>query len=220
MPTLVHAEIPSTEFALADTLQTRPDMKVSCERLVERPNDTVLPLLWVHDTSLKTLDSDLEQDPSVDTFSRLTQLGDEALYEMSWRTNIRLILQMLTNQALILNATGEKRRWELRVLFPNRDTLTETHDFCNEREITFEITRVHDLNERSDFGAQFGLTSEQFDALTRAFEQGYFEVPREATLEDLATDLDISHQALSERLRRAHKTVISEILHARAPKQH
>jgi predicted DNA binding protein len=108
----------------------------------------------------------------------------------------------------------------LRVLFPNRDTLTETHDFCNEREITFEITRVHDLNERNDFGAQFGLTSAQFDALTRAFEQDYFEVPREATLEDLATDLDISHQALSERLRRAHRTVILDMLHTRTPQQH
>jgi hypothetical protein len=65
MATLVHAELPSSEFALADMLQTRPDMKVSCERIVERPNDTVLPLLWVHDTSLKTFDPDLEQDPSV-----------------------------------------------------------------------------------------------------------------------------------------------------------
>lgn len=43
------------------------------------------------------------------------------------------------------------------------------------------------------------------DVLT-AVEDDY-GVPRKATLADLAADLDVSHQALSERLRRGHATL-------------
>lgn len=33
---------------------------------------------------------------------------------------------------------------------------------------------------------------------------GYYDVPRTVTLTELADSLDVSHQGLSERLRRAH----------------
>lgn len=55
-----------------------------------------------------------------------------------------------------------------------------------------------------------GLTSEQYEALTEAIQYGYFEIPRDISLVELAAELDISHQALSERLRRAYRTLISE----------
>ena len=50
-----------------------------------------------------------------------------------------------------------------------------------------------------------------------AWEAGYFETPREATLEDLASDLEISQQALSNRVRRGLNTLISNTLRVRSP---
>ena len=55
-----------------------------------------------------------------------------------------------------------------------------------------------------------GVTDKQRKALTRAFESGYYDIPRGVTTEELATDLGISHQALSERFRRAHKGLIED----------
>lgn len=64
---------------------------------------------------------------------------------------------------------------------------------------------------------QFGLTSKQYEALTTAYERGYYQVPRETDLQKLAEELDISHQALSERLRRATMIFIGEALLAGPP---
>ena len=53
------------------------------------------------------------------------------------------------------------------------------------------------------------LSSDQHEALVAAFETGYYDIPRDVTLEELADQLGISHQALSERFRRAYEGLIT-----------
>jgi len=53
-----------------------------------------------------------------------------------------------------------------------------------------------------------GLTDRQQEALRTAYEMGYFEIPRTASLEAVAAELDISASSLSERLRRAQTQII------------
>ena len=43
-----------------------------------------------------------------------------------------------------------------------------------------------------------------------AFEAGYYNIPRDVTSEELAAELDVSHQALSERFRRGHKQLVGQ----------
>jgi len=50
--------------------------------------------------------------------------------------------------------------------------------------------------------------------MEKALELGYFETPRQITLKDLAAEMDISHQALSERLRRGMRSVAAAIVSA------
>ncbi|WP_394349503.1 helix-turn-helix domain-containing protein [Natronococcus pandeyae] len=52
-----------------------------------------------------------------------------------------------------------------------------------------------------------GLTTPQREALACAVRHGYFEIPRRISLEELAAELGVTHQALSERLRRASDTL-------------
>ncbi|MFC7009142.1 helix-turn-helix domain-containing protein [Halalkalicoccus salilacus] len=59
---------------------------------------------------------------------------------------------------------------------------------------------------------QYGLTERQRNTLVAAFEAGYFTVPRETSLSDLAERQDASHQALSERLRRATGNLVESAL--------
>ncbi len=54
------------------------------------------------------------------------------------------------------------------------------------------------MNEYASLGnTDAGLTDSQREALLVAFETGYFEEPRNATLSDVAADLDISQPAAS-----------------------
>ncbi|WP_458210879.1 helix-turn-helix domain-containing protein [Haladaptatus sp. NG-SE-30] len=58
----------------------------------------------------------------------------------------------------------------------------------------------------------FNLTSEQLDAIRIAYNHGYYEIPRGIDQEEIGTLLDVSHQAASERIRRANKKIIEQSL--------
>lgn len=57
------------------------------------------------------------------------------------------------------------------------------------------------------------LTDSQWETLMTAYRMGYFEVPRNASLEDVADELGVTHQSTSERMRRAHDAVCEALWH-------
>ncbi|WP_233553897.1 helix-turn-helix domain-containing protein [Halococcus sp. IIIV-5B] len=104
------------------------------------------------------------------------------------------------------NASGRNDEWKLRILFPDRDSLSATYDYCTEEALTLTVNRIHELDgEHRD---EYGLT----ETLVAAVEAGYFDIPQQATLDELADEIGITHQALSERLHRGHKTLIENAL--------
>jgi predicted DNA binding protein len=58
----------------------------------------------------------------------------------------------------------------------------------------------------------FGLTSAQREALTVAYEAGYFDVPSKTTLDSLSDVLDVTSQSVSERLNRGTKKLVEATL--------
>ncbi len=61
------------------------------------------------------------------------------------------------------------------------------------------------------------ITPKQWEALALAFEEGYYDRPRDADLESLAAELEISKSAVSQRLRAAEATLIESIVTERQP---
>lgn len=55
------------------------------------------------------------------------------------------------------------------------------------------------------------LTPAQEEALETAYRLGYFEIPREATSADIATELGISESAYLQRMQRAERRVVEKI---------
>ena len=56
------------------------------------------------------------------------------------------------------------------------------------------------------------LTDRQFEVLSLAVERGYFEVPRGATLADIASELDIEKSTASEHVRRGVGRIASFVV--------
>jgi hypothetical protein len=77
MATLIQAEIPPAEFALAETFQTCSAMTVECEQLVEQADTTVMPLVWVRKTSPDAFETALDNDPTVETYTQLAGTNTE-----------------------------------------------------------------------------------------------------------------------------------------------
>lgn len=59
------------------------------------------------------------------------------------------------------------------------------------------------------------LADEQLTVLETAYNMGYFDVPREATAQDVADRLDISQSTFSERLRTAERNIFDLIYGSR-----
>lgn len=95
--------------------------------------------------------------------------------------------------------------WVQTGWFADRAAFDELSDFW-QRNAGFELRRLTRDGEPEPPGD--GLTDCQREALRVAYERGYFEVPRRASLEDLAIELGVSASSLSERLRRAQRHLV------------
>ncbi|MBX0322062.1 helix-turn-helix domain-containing protein [Halomicroarcula sp. F13] len=211
MPTIVSGTVPASDLALSHSLEALPELLFEVERIVTSGDDALMPMLWVRGGSRAEIESALDEDPTVDDVDLLGEFDDECLFRMEWVSRIDLIMQMLTNsEATVLDAVGKNDRWKVRVLYPRRSLFSKTHDFCEEHGVEFDVSSIRELDEEP--AGRYGLTSAQYEVLSEASRRGYFKVPREVSLSELADELDISHQAASERLRRATDALVEDTL--------
>lgn len=97
--------------------------------------------------------------------------------------------------------------WRQTGWFADRDAFDEFSSFW-QRNAGFRLYRLTRDGEPEPPGD--GLTDRQREALRTAYELGYFDIPRQASLEEVATELDISASSASERLRRAQTQLVQE----------
>ncbi len=206
MGTIAEFDIPIDEFVLGTTLHDVPDLEVEIERLVAHDHDRLMPFVWLTADDFEAVDTALEADSTIKSCELVSRVDGDRLYRMEWVSAIEMVVHiLLEEEGTILDATGQTDGWHVRVLFPNRDSLSRTYDFANEQDLSFTVVRIYELDTRRQ--GRFGLTDDQQRTLAAATKLGYFDVPRGITQADLAEELGISHQALSERLRRAQRTL-------------
>ncbi|WP_225741272.1 helix-turn-helix domain-containing protein [Halorussus halophilus] len=80
--------------------------------------------------------------------------------------------------------------------------------------ITAEIEEVGEYDHRHGTVAG-ALTDRQFEAVTAAKEVGYYEVPREGSLSEVAEKLGCAESTASNLLRKAESRVMSELVAGR-----
>lgn len=71
------------------------------------------------------------------------------------------------------------------------------------------IERVGEFDRHRSPAA--ALTGRQRDVVETAVELGYYDVPREATLEDVAGELDVAASTVSDHLRKAEAEVMTSL---------
>lgn len=212
MSTIASIRIAPEAFALAETFETAPHAEFELLPVVAHGGDREMPFLLVTGEDSDAAEAALGDDESVGALESVAELGGGALYRVEWTAPIRLFLSGLVEEdATVLSALGQGDQWHLRVLFPERRALSAVYQFCEENDLPIEIERINDLTG-SDDHRRFGLSEEQRTTLLTGFERGFYSIPRETDTSDLAAELGITHQALSERLRRAHRTLVEGAL--------
>lgn len=208
MSVAVELTVPGDSFELGEVLTAVEGVTVEIERVVP-VRERIIPYAWAqgkeHDVeeAFSTL-------PSIESVRRLTEIDGWGLYELHWRYPINgLVASLAESDAAVVEFASTDGEWYLDLRFPSRHAVTVFHESCLENDISVTVTR---LSEGPDPAGQSELTEKQRDALVNAYERGYFDIPRRTTLTDLADRMDISTQALSQRLRRGNATLVRESL--------
>lgn len=109
-----------------------------------------------------------------------------------------------------MGAVVTGRGWRVSAQFADRDALDAFRTACGDTGVEFRPRRVFEAEtDRTD---DYGLTAAQHEALLTAHEMGYFDVPREADLSDVAAELETTTSALSERLRRGQRRLVGHTI--------
>ena len=212
MTAIVEFSLPAHEFALSETLNRRPGMEFEVDRVVAHDTDHVVPFIRATRGEFEGLTEILESDPSVEEVDLLAKPDGEHFYRMVWTKKAEIVGYMVAEQgATVQEATAGDGQWHLRVLFSDRSGIAATDTYAREtRGVTFNIERIYGIGTLSR--ARHNLTDEQYEVLVEGAKCGYYDVPRGVTIDELADEFGISHQALSKRIRRATKNLVESAL--------
>lgn len=212
MSVIAEFTIPTEQFALSETFDAIPNMAVEIERMVAYPASRILPYIWVSAGTTAAVEEELRADPTTVAVSKLTEIPYGSLFRIEWSSETKSTIEdVLETDPVVLTGTAARQGWDFQMRFEHRDHIAKLQSDLIHHDVSVELKRLH-RPEAPTVGGQFLLTSKQRTALNVALDAGYFEVPRETNLSELAEQLDISQQALSKRLRRAHRTVSRHIL--------
>lgn len=219
MSVLAEFTVPAEEFVLADTLTDASGMRIEIKRVVG-DESTVTPYFWASGGDFARFEDALHDDEMVREVLTLERDDEttgedeeDRFYRVTWKTEVPdLISAVSAAKATVLEAVSENHgSWEVKVLFPCEEALSAFHDYCVEHDFDVEPQRVYEPKNPQE-RAEYDVTDAQQEALKAAYHAGYFAVPREQTLTEVAESLDISRNALSARLRRGHRNLLANTL--------
>ena len=201
MSVIADFSIPAEQFALGHLLEVRPGVQVRLESMVPT-GETMIPYFWVEDPDIEAVEEALLESTYVEEASIVDRVGDEALFRVVWAEDVNGIIEtIMETEGVILEGNGHGDNWTFELRFPEYDALSRFYRSVVEKDISITLENVHNPIDQS--GPQPNvLTDEQREALQTALEEGYFAVPREITLVELADRLGISDSAVSQRIRR------------------
>lgn len=213
MTVLVELIVPADEFVLAEPLTSVPTIRLEIKRVVAGVEE-ITPYFWAFGGELPQFEQLLRADSNIREVLILEETqAEERFYRVSWQQKTPDILLAASEaKATILEAvTTEGGEWELEALFATDEDLARFHEYAETNDLDFQLKRVYYPQNPEEQG-EYDLTPQQLEAVELAYERGYFNVPRDVTLTELATELDLSRNAVSARIRRGIRNVLSSTI--------
>lgn len=209
MATVATFRLAPGQLHLDGIFEVAPSATVEFERVVPT-HDYVVQYFWVadiEDGQIAAVADDEHVDAEV-----VDNVNDAYLLRVRWNRESAsaLVRSFMDWNVTLLSAVGRCDGWDFEV---RSDTHEELSGFLRElaaSDVAMELTNIHRLLPSSEAG--YGLTDAQREAIVLAYEHGYFETPREASLAAIASELGITHQSLSSRLQRGIQHLVEEML--------
>lgn len=197
----------SEEVELVDVVRAVPDCTITIEYNDQTFAGPIVTLIRVVGRSLDAVETALENADYVQELALISDDGLVRVYHLvldgPWRAEMD---EITFNKTLIERVRVTKDGWQLKQQFANRDELAAYRDSCLRAGADFRLDRLYESGSTSETIP--GVSEKQREALLAAYEAGYFTVPRQTSLEEIAAELGISQSALAERLHRGQSHLL------------
>lgn len=209
MATVAEFTLASDEFPLGTIFAELPDVTVQLERVIPDANG-IVPYFWVRGTETGAIVEQFSEYPGVRDIRVVDQVDGEYLMRCEWVPEHDSVLDaLIAPEIVLLTAIGTVEEWTFELRGESREAIAEFREYCHDHGIPITLTELHALRP---LDAKQDLTDGQREALTLAYDRGYFNSPRETTLSEIADELGISQQALGARMRRGNRRLIEQAL--------
>lgn len=214
MSLIAEFRLASPDIALVGALSAVPDMTLQVEQTVAEDPEQPVMFVWVCGDDFDRFERAVREDPTISEVSLVEALSEERLYRVriSEKTNVVFYALDVEVGTSRLDITATHEGLEVRMRFPDRDALQEYFERCRDHGVTVSLQRLYQDQTGNEDGQPYALSPKQQDALEQAYREGFYDVPRSASLAAIADELDVSEQAVSERLRRATAALIEHTL--------
>lgn len=198
---------------LETALGTAPHTDVSIIQQIGAGDETLDLVINAAHGDCDAFERGLDADGTVVDWVRLGE-GHERRYRVTLSERGRELStfpRWSKDGAVFLDGARRRDNWRFRIQFQDEESLQRYVAYCEDEDIDVQPIRLV-RTDSSTTSETFGLTATQARSLVAASERGFFKIPRECTLEELASDSEITHQALSERLRRGTESLVDSTI--------
>jgi predicted DNA binding protein len=204
---------------LSGAVSESSDTTIRIETLDTGSDIPLRSVFWTRSDVPDAVEQAIETDPSVIECRRLAAFDDARHYRAHHprETAIADLYEAaVVTDTLVLDAVRADESWRFKLWMPDRESVTTFRKVCEQAHIDLTVSSMYH-DQPQPVGRLYGLTESQQEALLLAAEMGYFSIPRENSLTKLADELDLSSQAVSERLRRGMSALVDTTLVDRSP---
>lgn len=209
MSVIAEFSIPAEQFALGHLLEVREGVRIRLESMIPT-GESMIPYFWVSSPDIEEVERTLQDSPVVEEVKIVDRVEDEALFRVEWSDDINGIIEaIIESETVIMKGNGHGDYWTFEFRFPEYEDLSNFYRTVVDNGVSVDLESIHNPIESSGSDTT-QLSSEQREALLAAYQQGYFAVPREVTLVELADQLGISDSAVSQRIRRGLSKLLAD----------
>lgn len=202
MSTIAEFTIPADSFPLGRGFGDHPNVTLELERIVPT-SKLIIPYVWVRgigQAEEREIEATFEADPEVRGVKLVDEVEGDYLLRVEWEADYKGIMRAIAETSVTLvSGVGNSERWTFQLRGDERADIAAFKEYCRDHDFPVTLTALHSLAGLAD-GAEYDLTETQREALVLAYERGYYQSPRDTTLEEIADELGITGQALGARL--------------------
>lgn len=202
----VYVEHP--KLGLGPTIQSLEDIEIGVIPDAGTDPEHDAHFFWVEASDFAAVERAFEADDTVASYTTVAETPERRTFRIEYSDDAKLISPAITDlNGLMLNSESHADGWIVDLRLQNHSSLYQLGQRAEELGLSFDVREVHQV-ESTEVSSESALTESQIEALVTAYEHGYYDEPREISLEELGSILGISRTAVSGRLKRASSRLI------------